>query len=611
MASEPLSRPVEHDKNRENIWYPMKIISAKTAGFCMGVRRAVDLSLEQAAHSDGIYTIGPLIHNSQTLEMLRQRGVEELDDSTPPESTSKLLIRAHGIPPQLQERYRSAGHEIIDGTCPKVKTVHKVIERYRRQEYRIIITGDAGHPEVIGLLGYAGENGVLIDSVAQVAALPDGDKVCLVSQTTFDRLLFDAIADAVKERYRDAQDVVVKKTICSATDLRQTEVALLASQVDALIVVGGKNSANTQRLAKIAAESGTPTQLVETEQEIDWNRIANCRTVGVTAGASTPNWMIKRVNDYLHFMDQTRKRGIHNLIWHGLDICANLNIFVALGAVSLLYASSFLLGLPFTAGGAAMAFLYFLSMYLWNSLGSIESMEHHGISRYRFYQVYRRQLWIVSGASILVLLFLSFMIKRELGVLMLFASVAGSAYHMTFMPRFLRAFFRYKNLKDIPTSRDLFVALAWATVLTLIPHLINGGAIMFPVAPATFCWIFILAFLRSLIFDLRDIEGDRIMGRETLITIFGEKRARKALQILVVSCFFGLLLFPALMGISAYRKQNTIQFLFQIPVLLYIFAFVKVNPYIRKNRNALFNLLADGLFYLAGVGAYLASLIIA
>jgi 4-hydroxybenzoate polyprenyltransferase len=443
-----------------------------------------------------------------------------------------------------------------------------------------------------------------------VECLPDYNKVCLVSQTTFDRTLFDAIAEKVRERYRTADDVVVKKTICSATDLRQTEIASLARQVDALIVVGGKNSANTQRLAKIAAECGTLTQLVETEQEIDWNRIADCRTVGITAGASTPNWMIKRVNDYLHFMDQTRKRSIPNIVWHVLDICANLNIFVALGAVSLLYASSFLQGLRFNAGGAIVAFLYFLSMYLWNSLGSIESMEHHGISRYRFYRAYRKKLWVVSGACILVLMVLSFAIRRELGVLMLFVSFAGSAYHMTFMPRFLRAFFRYKNLKDIPTSRDLFVALAWATVLTVIPHLISGVPFTVPAAPATFSWIFILAFLRSLIFDLRDIEGDRIMGRETLITIFGEKRARKALQILIVACFFGLLLFPALMGLSAYRKQNTVQFLFQMPVLLYILAFVKINPYIRKNRNALFNFLADALFYLAGVGAYLASLML-
>ncbi|MBN1576123.1 MAG: 4-hydroxy-3-methylbut-2-enyl diphosphate reductase [Chitinispirillaceae bacterium] len=590
----------------------MKIITAKTAGFCMGVKRAVDLALEHASRSDhGVLTLGPLIHNNQTLEMLKQRGVVELNDKAVIREGAKLLIRAHGIPPQVRRQYSGGGHEIIDGTCPKVKTVHKVIERYRREGYRIVIAGDEGHPEVIGLLGYAGDGGILIRSVDDVERLPDANKVCLVSQTTFDRFLFDRIAGKIRERFAAAEDVVIKKTICSATDLRQTEVATLARQVDALIVVGGKNSANTQRLAKIAGEGGTPVQLVETEREIVWEKIADCRTIGITAGASTPNWMIKRVEDSLNFMDQTRKRGVQNLIWHILDICSNLNFFVALGAASACYVSSFLLGLPFTGGGAVVAFFYFLSMYLWNSMASIESMQHHGISRYRFYLAYRRQLILVSGASILALLFLSFLIKKELGYLMLFASLAGSAYHMTFVPRHVRALFRYKNLKDIPSSRDLFVALAWGTVLTAIPYLIHGAPLSIPVAPAVFCWIFILAFLRSLIFDLRDIEGDRIMGRETLITIVGEKRARKALQALIAGCFFALLLFPAFLGHGAYRNPTTVQFLFQIPVLLYILAFVQINPHIRQNRNALFNLLADGLFYLAGLGAFLASLVTA
>ena len=589
----------------------MKIITAKTAGFCMGVKRAVDLALEHASRSEtGVLTLGPLIHNNQTLEMLKQRGVVELTNDIGLQKKSKLLIRAHGIPPKAQQHYSGREHEIIDGTCPKVKTVHKVIERFRGQGYRIIISGDEGHPEVIGLLGYAGDAGVLIHSIEEVEQLPVYDKVCLVSQTTFDRKLFDEIAAKVKEHFAASKDVAIKKTICSATDLRQTEVAMLARQVDALIVVGGKNSANTQRLAKIARDSGTPVQLVETEREIVWEKIADCRMVGITAGASTPNWMIKRVEDYLHFMDQTRKRSLPGLIWHLLDIGANLNIFAALGAVSACYASSFLLRLPFTIGGAIVAFLYFLSMYLWNSLASIESMQHHGISRYRFYRAYRRQLIIMAGVSILTLLAISFLLKKELGYLMLFASLAGSAYHMTFMPRRIRALFRYKNLKDIPSSRDLFVALAWGTVLTALPHLLNDTALNMPVSFATFIWIFILGFLRSLIFDLRDIEGDRIMGRETLITIVGEKRARKALQVLIISCFFALLLFPAFLGHGAYRKQNTVQFLFQIPVLLYILAFVKINPNIRQNRNALFNLLADGLFYLAGLGAFLASLVI-
>lgn len=589
----------------------MKIVVAKTAGFCMGVKRAVDLALEHTSHSnEGVQTIGPLIHNKQTLEMLRQRGVRELEAGKEYTGHSKLLIRAHGIPPDMQQLYSGKGHEVIDGTCPKVKTVHKAISRYRNQGYTIVITGDEGHAEVIGLLGYAGDKGILIDSVDDVPALPEVDKLCLVSQTTFDRILFDQIAEAVQLRFADKAELVVKKTICSATDLRQTEVASLAQQVDALIVVGGKNSANTQRLAKIAAEYGTPSQLVETEQEINWDKIADCETVGVTAGASTPNWMIKRVSEYLLYMAQTRKPGMANMVRRLVDYCSNMNVFAALGSVSVYLTSSFLQDMPFTAGGAVISFLYFLSMYLWNSMANMESLQHHGISRYRFYRQFRRLLHGISAASIVAFLLISFYISRQVGILMLFATLAGSVYHTTYLPSWVRAFFRYKNLKDVPSSRDLFVALAWATVLTALPPLISQQSFNLPVTPATFCWIFILAFLRSLIFDLRDIEGDRIMGRETLITIVGEKRARKYLQVLIVTCFFGLLLFPAIMGLKAYLKLNTVLFLFQIPVLLYIYAFVRVNPRIGQSRNVLFNLFADGLFFCAGLGAFLAWLVI-
>ncbi|MCX7726414.1 MAG: 4-hydroxy-3-methylbut-2-enyl diphosphate reductase [Chitinispirillaceae bacterium] len=591
----------------------MKIITAKTAGFCMGVKRAVDIALEEASRSKrGIFTIGPLIHNNPTLEMLKQRGVEELkEDRLKDKKSTKLLIRAHGIPPELQKKYLEEGYEVIDGTCPKVKTVHKVIEKYRSQGYQIIITGDEGHAEVIGLLGYAKNDAILIQKEEDVDKLPFFNKICLVSQTTFDRLTFEKIAIKVKEKYKNAEDVVIKKTICSATELRQREIALLSEEADAIIVVGGKNSANTKRLAQIASEKGVLVQLVENEQEIEWDKIADCKVVGVTAGASTPNWMIKRVVDYLSFMDNTRKKNFPNLMRYIIDIGVNINVFVALGAFTMYFVSCFLQGLPFSLIGALISFLYFLSMYLWNGLAGIESIQHHGISRYRFYLSHKKKLIGVSAISIIIMLLLSFFKKREAGLLMLFASLAGFGYHMNLLPKSIMAFFKYKKLRDIPSSRDLLTALAWGTVITALPNLFHplkefNAVVVFSV----FCWIFILAFLRSLIIDLRDIEGDRIMGRETLITIVGEKKARKAIQIFIAICFFMIILFPVATGIKTYRSLNTLKFFFQIPVLVYIFIFVRINYRIGRNRNTLFNILADGLFYLAGAGALVAYFLI-
>ena len=335
-------------------FYRMKIVTATTAGFCMGVRRAVDLALEHAAGpGPGVYTLGPLIHNNQTVEMLRERRISTLDESKQVPAGSTILIRAHGVPPDVEKSWESRGH-IIDGTCPKVKTVHRVIEKYRDQGFAIVIAGDEGHAEVVGLQGYAGYAGHLIVSPEDVDGLPGFTKLCLVSQTTFDTATFDEIADRIRERYATGCEVVIKKTICSATDRRQNETRELAHAVDAMIVVGGKNSANTKRLANIAAASGTPTQWVETENEIAWDKISDCTTVGITAGASTPSWMIKRITDYLMYMDQTKKKTPVNLIRHSIDIFSSLNIIVALGAGCVYYASCSLQGFAPKPSGAVI-----------------------------------------------------------------------------------------------------------------------------------------------------------------------------------------------------------------------------------------------------------------
>jgi 4-hydroxy-3-methylbut-2-enyl diphosphate reductase len=314
----------------------MKIIVAQTAGFCMGVKRAVDLALEHSGKSAGaVYTLGPLIHNQQTVDMLRERGVTTLDESKPAPPDSSILIRAHGVPREVQEEFQGKGHVIVDGTCPKVKTVHRVIEKYRSMGFSIVITGDEGHAEVIGLQGYAGDQGHLINSPGDVERLPHFDKVCLVSQTTFDALTFDAVARSIRNRFASSE-VVVKKTICLATDQRQSETRELAGRMDAMIVVGGRHSANTMRLANIASEvCRGPVQHVETENEIEWEKISGCKLVGITAGASTPTWMINRVVDHLKLLDQTKKRGMTNFVLSLFDICANLNIFVATGAICI------------------------------------------------------------------------------------------------------------------------------------------------------------------------------------------------------------------------------------------------------------------------------------
>jgi 4-hydroxy-3-methylbut-2-enyl diphosphate reductase len=543
--------------------------------------------------------------------MLDQLVVSQLDTTKKLQKKSTLLIRAHGIPPELECTFRDSGHEIINGTCPKVKTVHKVIKKYRERGYQIVITGDEGHAEVVGLMGYAEDAGHLIQSVDDVARLPDFSKVCLVSQTTFDKLLFERIEKKIRNRFRDAE-IVVKKTICSATERRQSETRKLAREADSIIVVGGKHSANTLRLASIARESGVPTQHVETEKEIDWNKIADCATVGITAGASTPNWMIKRVIDYIQFKANTEKKSLSKYGWHFFDTLAHLNIFAALGAATMYYVSCVLQDIKSTTIGAILSFLYLFSMYLWNSLSSIEMTQHHGISRYRFYQEHKRALFILVWFSIVVLCVISYLQNLSVFYLMLFSTIAGSAYHLTIVPTWMKRSFPYQNLKDIPLSRDILVALAWAVVLTFTPHALHATLYASPSILFTFLWIFFLAFLRSVIFDLRDIEGDRIMGRETLITIIGEKRARKAIEYLIM--LFGVIVgVYSLTGLFIPKKTiilHSIVFIFQLPVLLYLYIFSRQSRRISSRHSSRFNLLADTQFYLAGLLAWLGKIVV-
>ena len=574
----------------------------------MGVRRAVDLALECSCKSkENIYTLGPLIHNNQTVQMLKERGIISLEESDTPPKNSTVLIRAHGVAPNVQKLWEESC-KIIDGTCPKVKAVHKVIEKYQNMGYTIIIAGDSGHAEVIGLQGYAQNKAYIINKPEDIKKLPELKKICLVSQTTFDSSLFDDISKEIQKHFNNNCDIIIKKTICSATEQRQNEIKELAKKVDTIIIVGGKNSANTKRLASIAESSKKPVQWVETENEILWEKLANCKTIGITAGASTPNWMIRRITDYISYMAQSQKKDIVSTIRKIIDILSNINIFTATAASFIYYVSCILQEIIPSKIGFVVSFLYFFSMYLWNSLGSIESTQHLGISRYKFYREYKSLLYIMVGLCIVVLLSVSFFVNRIFFYLMLFSTVAGSLYHVTIVPPFLKKILRYGKLKDIPMSRDLFVALAWAVVLTFIPAAEIVNIEFNLVTICLFLLIFVFGFLRSLIFDLRDIEGDRIMGRETLVTIIGEQRAKTLIT--VVIAITGLICaFSPVFSTTSINLNVSKGFFLQIIPLFYLYFFMKFNKKYGLNKSSLFNILAEGHFYLSGISAFIATII--
>lgn len=277
----------------------MKVILAKSAGFCWGVRRAIDKARKLAAAAPGtLYTDGPLIHNRQMMDALKADGILPCDQPGNLNDCT-LLIRAHGIAPERRMMLNRLPVQLQDATCPDVARIQSAIKVRAAKDVMVVIYGDKGHPEVTGLLGFAGERGRIISDMKDIARLPDHTPVTLVSQSTQFPLAFKKIAEDLLKRFPDAE---ILDTICPATRQRQQEVIELAGKVDIMVVVGGSHSANTQRLVKLAKTLG-PTLHVETAQQIHAEDFAGYHTAGLTGGASTPDFILNDVRAKIEALD--------------------------------------------------------------------------------------------------------------------------------------------------------------------------------------------------------------------------------------------------------------------------------------------------------------------
>lgn len=270
------------------------IIVAKSAGFCPGVKHAIEqvLALEASGKSP-VYTIGPLIHNKQVTQMLEKKKILAID--TPNQAEDKhgvLVIRAHGITPEFQRKIELYGMPVIDATCPLVKHAQNIIAKFAAQNYHTVIVGEAEHAEVIGLMGYTQGRCHVVSSLEEARALPHFDKVNVVSQTTQKESVFYEIAQEIKKHADECQ---ISNTICQPTKDRQKETMEEARNADLVIVVGGKHSANTARLALLCQGLCEHVQHVETEEELDAKQVKVAKKIFVTAGASTPSWVIDGV----------------------------------------------------------------------------------------------------------------------------------------------------------------------------------------------------------------------------------------------------------------------------------------------------------------------------
>ena len=278
----------------------MKVTLAKSAGFCFGVKRAVEMVYKEAETGKKVYTLGPIIHNEQVVQDLEQKGVRVIDT---PEELSKaedatVIIRSHGISADVYHQLEDKKVRIVDATCPFVSKIHRIVEKKYQEGSCIVIVGNANHQEVEGINGWCNGAATVIGSVSEAEnySQEPARKLCVVAQTTFNYKKFKDIVDIFSKK---SYDIDVMNTICNATEERQTEAAAIAGDSDAMIVIGGKHSSNTQKLYEICKNVCPDTHFIQTLDDLDLKQFQSFRSVGITAGASTPNTIIKEVQSYV------------------------------------------------------------------------------------------------------------------------------------------------------------------------------------------------------------------------------------------------------------------------------------------------------------------------
>jgi (E)-4-hydroxy-3-methyl-but-2-enyl pyrophosphate reductase len=504
----------------------------------MGVKRAVDMVLDIARRKgrESVYTYGPLIHNPQTMALLEKRGivpVARLEDVPAGAAGTTLIIRAHGISPAERKLIRARGMRIVDATCPKVARVQAIIRKHARQDYTVVIVGDGDHPEVNGLLGYAEGKGVVIGSPEEIGALPVAAKVCVVAQTTQNGGDYAFIADAIRARF---PDTIVYDTICDSTETRQAEVRTLAIETDAVVIVGGRNSANTGRLAGIAERQGTPTFRIETAADLASAPIEAFDRVGISAGASTPNWIIDRVVDTI-VSRQEGKRGRFRMLYRLWEYAVISDVYSAIGAGCLCLAASLLQDLPVNPLSIATAALYVFAMHTLNRFLDRKTSSLIGSFREDSYRKHETRYIACALISLFVALALTAQLGRAPFLLLLAVSILGILYNTRTFPEG----WRFHMLKDIPGSKNIAMALAWAVVAAILPWLEFADSLP-PATGVAFLFTFNTVFIRSAMSDTLDIQSDRFLGRETIPVLIGEEVTRVFLIGVSVATFALLVL---------------------------------------------------------------------
>jgi (E)-4-hydroxy-3-methyl-but-2-enyl pyrophosphate reductase len=577
----------------------LKVRLAKTAGFCMGVRRAMELVLAEVNKGEDspLCTFGPLIHNKQVLELLDSKGVKQLDrlEDLQNMGSGRIVIRAHGIPPRQRLSIKRTGLKIIDATCPRVARVQAIIRYYTKKDYMGIIVGDEDHAEVIGLKGYGKTPVHVIQTVSDLKDLEfSAQGLFVVAQTTQDEKNYREVVKAIRER---KPDVLVFDTICDATHQRQEEVKSFAGQVGAVVVVGGYHSGNTRRLAQVARSEGLSTFHVETEKDLAQKKLAGMKVIGVTAGASTPNWIIQNVVREIEGLEGRKETLLGRVTRKGFKFLVLSNFFAATGAFALSYATTVLSNREQVIVYPLLAFLYIYAMHVLNRFLDKGASAYNAPERAKFHQRYGPTLITLAIAAILVALFLAYSIGMKTFFALTGFTLLGIIYSLPLVPARFRHHYKYSKIKDIPGSKTLSETFAWVGVVAILP-LFQSHHIVWPAEITAILYVISISYVRSALFGIFQIQGDLIAGPETLPMTLGEKKTWILLKITLMACAAILCVAPLLSFVGALSYLLLLSLL-SLALCLMAYQNRWLHPGIALEA------LVEGNFFLAGLLALL------
>ncbi|MCD6501476.1 4-hydroxy-3-methylbut-2-enyl diphosphate reductase, partial [bacterium] len=438
----------------------MRVKLAKTAGFCMGVKRAVEFVLKTAGEYPGpIFTWGPLIHNPQTVDFLKEQGVDVIDTPSEIPKDSTVVIRSHGISPEERRAIVDSGASICDATCPKVARVQGLIKRAANQGRDIIIVGNKKHAEVRGLSGYAGERGHIVGAKEDIENLEGIEAPAVFAQTTLINRQYFELASAIEEKFPGAE---IFDTLCDSTSERQNEIAELSKEADAIVVVGGFNSGNTKQLFEVAKSTGIVSFWVETADELKPDDFRGMETVAVTAGASTPHWVVSRVIERL---ERFNERHLPPWRWPWLKaagyIAIQSNILTGLAAAMLAASAIFIAGGTMKITTLLAIGLFVMSMHTLYNLVDWQSLALVDPSKIRFFWGNRRLLSLLSAFGLLLALPLSMLSGLYPFLLMCAGAVLATVFvSLKRMPNFLKKR-GFGTWRSIPGAKDLLHIFGW------------------------------------------------------------------------------------------------------------------------------------------------------